>query len=888
MTVPAFSFSADAIDNGVHRTFSELKHDGFYEAAAAYETIHSVDIKAVNAVIDELIRISDTEGRSDKIEKISRLSNLSNAGSPDDSSTSVSPAVFFDYLKNISAPGGFKIRIIDNRAAAYPYKSVSVFDSYYARAFLKSAPGGSGAAGNKYLPAFYFKKTGVRWVLDINYIFKLINSATGILYQDAETFILAEQIWFLSQYEKFAELERFASGNYICGLNDARAGNEVQKIAEEKLSGAALHFYMSLVDFKAGRYKHSYSHISACRILAAEYFIVETVFNMLLTQRKFGRLVKEEFVIACRSDPYNYLALMIIGEFYNLNFRYSLSYEAFELASFINPYLTPHYHIVYADTLEKLKNYNAAGDQLSKCGAYGSDFYYTRYLAGKKYITGGDEKKAAREFESVIGFLNYAETRREVARWLMNFHYKNGNFEAYYAYRRTFLASFFNSPLFIGILGVLWLLYILKKYIARYIMIPLMNLIAAIFKSEILYDRTFDAYCNFSDSDAAVKYFYKYFISIDKQTSPGAYERCSLKLANYLLSIYRPDEAKKIFTALLSFRPSSLEALLGLAIAEYDLKNYEIALEYFKSGIDSATDNHLFYYYAGICTMIEGRRKEAAELIMISYKINSSFEPALSLCNNYYLSNNSIGELVSFYDDIFILGDFSENFIQYYLKLNISRMDRVRVLKMLDRLQNFKISKAGTYLEIARACRELDKFEEAVIFIHKGILTAIGYKWTMKFCGTAFIKWLTAFMTFYTNDAMIKTLLLELGITYKKMGCAKKAEAVLKKIIKNFPDNAYAHFLLDNFNRCVELMTAELNESDYPWNNASIVEAICYCLKETNDGQRLGRYREWGIHYASSISNEFGIFSYRYLRYIPKTLFLSIINGTDGGVKINF
>jgi len=93
--------------------------------------------------------------------------------------------------------------------------------------------------------------------------------------------------------------------------------------------------------------------------------------------------------------------------------------------------------------------------------------------------------------------------------------------------------------------------------------------------------------------------------------------------------------------------------------------------------------------------------------------------------------------------------------------------------------------------------------------------------------------------------------------------------------------------MLNNFNRSIELMAAEISESNYPWNNASIVEAIYHCLKETNNPQRLERYREWGIHYARSISNEFGIFSYRYLKYIPKERFLKIISDRETEIKIN-
>jgi tetratricopeptide (TPR) repeat protein len=837
-------------------SFEERKIDFFSIAINDYEMANSSEIGAVKAAVGGFRR-----GKS--------AAALIRAG------------LFDETIKDsilASGAAGLKIRVTGSRAVAY-------LQNYPVNELLPSAR--PAAEAFKIRPALYLIKSGGAWLPDMDYMVKLSEARTGDLYQDAETFILAEQIWLLSQYKEFERLPSINNGDYISGLNNLSGDNDARAQFEKKIMLAPDHFYSCLLDFKAGRYKHSYSHISACRALAGGNFIVETVFNMILTHRKFGRLISEEFVNSYRKDPYNYLALMAIGEFYNLRFRYDQSLMAFELASSLNPFMTPHYHIVFANTYEKLKNYTAAGDQLSICSSYGPDFYYTRYLAGKKYIMGGDEKKAAREFEAVIDSLNFAETKREVAYWLMNYHWKNDNSESYYLYRRAYITSFFNSPMFIFLLGILWLVYMLRKAAARYIMIPVLKALAKIFNKEIFYNKTFDAYCNFADCETGINYYAAYAKSVDKKRFPEVYERSALKLANYLLSVYRPEEAKKIYTELFSFRPDCVEALLGLAISEYDLKNYEVALEYFKSGIESAVDNHLFYYYAGICTMLDGMKKEAIELIMISYKINSSFEPALGLCNNYFLANNMIGELVSFYDDIFVLGDFSESYIQYYLKLNVSRMDSARIKKMLDKVRGMKIVKPETCLEAAVACRELDLFDEAAGYIYKSILISAGYKWLSGFKTLEILERAAMLLPYYKNGRYSKIQLLELGITYKKNNDIKKAEEIFKKIIKSFPDHAYAHFLLNNYNRSIELMAAELSESNYPWNNASIVEAIFYCLKETNNRQRLDRYREWGVHYARSISNEFGIFSYRHLRYIPKTQFLNTINDNEGGLKIN-
>lgn len=832
-------------------SFEERKIDFFSLAIADYEAANSSEISAVKAAAASFCRGTDA-------------SALIRAGLFD-------AEIKGSIQKTDGA--GLKVRIIGSRAVAY------IQDYPVSWLLPSSKPAGFNAPIR---PALYFIESNGEWLADMDYMVKLSEARTADLYQDAETFILAEQIWLLGQFKEFEDLTLVNNGDYIKGLSGLLSGAaDARTQFEKKITQASDHFYLCLAEFKAGRYKHSYSHISACRALSGGNFIVETVFNMILTHRKFGRLIGEEFVDSYRKDPYNYLALLVIGEFYNIRFRYDQSLMAFELASKLSPFMTPHYHIVYSNTCEKLKNYTAAGDQLSICSSYGADFYYTRYLAGKKYIMGGDEKKAAREFEAVIGPLNFAETKREVAYWLMNYYHKNGDYKSYYLYRRAYIASFFNSPMFIFLLGIIWLFYVLRKAAARHIMIPVLKALANLMNKEMLYNKVFDAYCNFADCEAGIKYYSAYAKNIDKKIFPGAYQRCCLKLANYMLSVYRPEEAKKIYTELFSFRPDCIEALLGLAISEYDLKNYEVAIEYFKSGIELAPDNHLFYYYAGICTMLDGMKKEAIELIMISYKINSSFEPALSLCNNYFLANNMISELVSFYDDIFVLGDFSESYIQYYLKLNVSRMDSARIKKMLAMLRRMKIVRPETCLEAAVACRELDLFDEAAGYIYKSILISAGYKWLAGLKALKILERAAMFLPCYKNGRYLKIQLLELGITYKKSNDIKKAEYIFKKIIANFPDHAYAHFLLNNYNRSIELMAAELSESNYPWNNASIVEAIFYCLKETNNRRRLERYREWGVHYARSISNEFGIFSYRHLRYIPKTQFLNIINDNN-------
>ncbi|HOT74144.1 MAG TPA: tetratricopeptide repeat protein [Candidatus Wallbacteria bacterium] len=870
-------------------SFERVARDLFDEAAEDYEKSASSEIALIKTLASELFSIPGISSPAERVAKLSRLCVPPDAelGAGDGVAA---PAHILDVLKaarDKDPDSQGRVRIVENRAVLYIYNEMAFGPGPAAESGRPREKFEPGMEYLKYTPPLYFRKNKDGWLLDSGYMFRLISGRTGHLYQDAETFMLAEQLWLLSQYKEFSGFDSLLEGDFTGSLNSHAAGSDVKNPAEPYLKGPALDFYMCLLEFKAGRYKQSYSHISACRALSGGNFIVETVFNMILSQRKFGRLIDEKYVQGYRKDPYNYLALMVIGEFYNLNFSFGLSVSAFRLASQLNCRLTPHYHVVYANTLENLKNYKAAGDELSKCSSYGPEFYYTRYLAGKKYILGGEDKKAAAEFESVISSLNFAETKREVAGWLMNYHLKNGNLPSYYEYRREYYKSFFNSPMFIGILIILWFVYMLRKTMARYLMIPFLKALARFYKNEKLCGKIFDAYCNFADGESGVKFYESYIKSISQQTQPQVFERSSLKLANYLLSIYRPEEAKKIFAGLLSFRPDCAGALLGLGIAEYDLKNIDIAIEYFMSGIETEHENHLFYYYAGICNMLKGFKKEAIELIMISYKINSSFEPALNLCNNYFLSNNMITELVTFYDDLFVLGDLNENYVQHYLKLNTCRMDASRILKMIGVYDKIKVARPETYMDMALANRELELFEEAAALICRSILLAGGYTRLSGLKSLPLLELAALNLPRYKNLQSFNHQLLELGITFRRMGRNAKAESVFKRILKRSPDYAYANYMLNDFSRSIELMAAELSESNYPWNNASIVEAIYHCLKETNNPQRLDRYREWGVHYARSISNDFGIFSYRYLKYIPKERFLKIISDMETEIKIN-
>lgn len=856
-------------------TFQDVAQDIFAASAAAYEASASAEIGLVRSVIDDLTAAAGLPEPLERLKKLSELSNMSASGRADGNIDLARASEFLDFFSAAVRDKGaakFRVRVSGARAAVYMSGSAA-----------GNPPSSRGEfKAGRFLPAVYMLKSSGRWILDADYIFKLLKNQSGDLYLDAETFILAEQLWFLSQYEKFAGFNSIFNGDFVSGLSAAPSGGrDAQKYIEETLKGEAMHFYMCLSDFKSGRYKQAYSHISACRAMSPGNLIVETVFNMILSQRKFARLIDENFVAACGADPYNYLALMVIGEFYNARMRYDRSLLAFEAACGLNAYLTPHYHIVYANTLEKLRNHIAAGDELAKCCVYGRDFYYTGYLAGKKYLEGGAEKKAAAQFEKVIDSLNFAETKREVAYWLMNYHDKSGDLQKFYLYRRAYFKSFFNSPTFIGVLILFWFFYLMRKAVVRFIFIPVLKGMSRIFKNEALFNNTFNAYCNFGDSEAGVKYYSEYVQRIDKNKDPGVYERSAVKLGVYLLSAYRTEEAKKIFVELLSFKPDCGDAILGLGIAEYDLKNMQIALEYFMSAIEAIPENNMPYYYAGICNVLAGSKKEGIELIMISYKIDNSCESALNLCESYFLSNNMIGELVSFYDDMLVVGDLTENYIQHYLKLNVSRMDAVRVGRMLEKAKGVAITKPETYLELAVAARELNMFPEAAAMILKSMLISGGYGWLSGLRSLAVLEFAAFSLPRYRNSSLFNLQLLELGITYRRMGETAMADRALRRIIKNSPDYAYAHFLLKDFDRSIELMAGELSESNYPWNNASIVEVIYHCLKETKNKQRLDRYREWGLHYARSISDEFGIFSYKYLKYIPKNLFLKIINDND-------
>lgn len=843
-----------------------------FGSAAGYEASFSSEIRLVRETVAALNSVSRLASPIERVDGLSRLSNLSVAGRAGENTDLARAAELLEIFAGAGGPAGGAVRIVGSRAAVY-------MGGGFRGAVRSASPA---APAGRFLPAVYFLKSGGAWVLDADYIFKLLKNQTGDLYLDAETFILAEQVWFLIQREEFRSLNDLFGGDFVSGLSQApSAGREVQKRIEDSLTGAALHFYLCLHDFKLGRYKQAYSHISSCRAMSPGIPVVETVFNMILSQRKFARLIDEKFVETCASDPYNHLALMVAGEYYNIQMRYDMSLVAFETASSLNAYLTPHYHIVRAGTLEKLQKHIEAGDELAKCSAYGPDFYYTGYLAGKKYAEGGDDRKAAAEFEKVIDSLNYAETKREVAYWLMNYHRASGEEAKYYAYRRAYLKSFFNSPTFIGVLIIFWFFYLVRRAAARYFIIPLLKAVSLVYKREWLIDRTFNASCNYGDGEAGVRYYSNYIAGIDKSKGAGAYERAALKLGIYLLSAYRPEEAKKVFGELLAFKPDCGDAILGLGIAEYDLKNIEVALEYFMSAIDAIPENNMPYYYAGICNMLMGAKKEGIELIMISYKIDNTCEPALNLCENYFLSHNLVKELVAFYDDLFVVGDFTEHYIQHYLKLNIARMDSARTARMLEKARKLIVRRPETLLDMSVASRELGRLDDAVTLALKSILFAGGYGWMAGARSRRVLEAAAFGLPVYKGGRLYSQQLLELGIAYRLMGDNASADNAFKRIIRHSPDYPFAHFFLNDFSRSAELMAGELSESNQPWNNASIVEAIYHCLKETNNQNRLDRYREWGRHYARSISDELGIFSYKYLKYIPKTLFLKIINEGD-------
>ena len=778
---------------------------------------------------------------------------------------------FCDMLVNISRDGEAKwlIRIRDERAIAYESHAAKN-ESFFEK---KAGP-----------MKLYFFKNGQNWIFD----FRATIAATDIdmlttLKMHDES-LLRDQSWLLQQYRQYDEIIKLFDGRLLPKFEEESARRLINYITQTPKSAAA-HYYLSIVYFRMGYFKLAYNHIRESRLLSGGEIAIEIFYARMAILRKFGGILDEKIASIYHSDPYNQMALMVMGEYYSAKFRYDVSAEAFNAAGVICPFMTPHYHVVYSASLEKLGKFKEAADELSRCPSYGSDFYYASYMAGKMYLKAGKDELAAKEFQSVIKNLNFAETRREVAGWLMDYHLAGNDYANYSLYRRYYLMSFINSPFFVMILITLWLIYMIRKLLIKNIFIPLLSGTAYIFKNNLIHNMLFDLRVHFAQNERAISDFKAYSKKIEDR-APLIFQKNMIKLGNFFLSIYKPGEALEIFRHILACDPGCNEAILGLGLSEYDLKNYETAAQYFMSGIELEAENHFFYYYAGICNMMLDQKQNGIELITMSYKINNAFTLALSICETHYLGESKINDMVAFYDDVFTLGDVKDFFIEKYLQLHISRMDQARLQKMLNVFPSLAVRQAEAYLAAASAFREIGKNEEAIKYSLISILTSKGISLDLKKYSRRTLEILNFITPGLKANKLLSNQLLELGIAYKCAGEESNALRIFNKITHSDPNYPFVYFFLKNYKKSFELMAAQLSENNYPWNNASIVEAIYLSLKETRNEYRITRYREWGTHYARAISNNFGIFSYKYLRHVPKSKFLEIINDADVNIKI--
>ncbi|HNY13101.1 MAG TPA: hypothetical protein PKK26_16050, partial [Candidatus Wallbacteria bacterium] len=414
----------------------------------------------------------------------------------------------------------------------------------------------------------------------------------------------------------------------------------------------------------------------------------------------------------------------------------------------------------------------------------------------------------------------------------------------------------------------------------KYSLFAIMPVACRFSRSRAVHEKALDIYHYYGKYDAGTEYFKKYLAGVRNGGNQKDYIRGLLKLAGAYSRLYKVNEALPLYREALGLSPGDTDAVLGLGICEYDMKNYDIAFEYFSSGMESDPENHLFYYYRGLCLMMIGKRAEGIDNIMSAYKVNNAFEPAVAICESYFLGENRVDELVRFYDDILVLGDLKENFIERSLRLHITRMDAPRILKFLEASEKMKICGRDVFITIGCAYREIGRAAEAEKAMKKGIEAAVGVDFDPK----GPIRWATNFMKrhFWPERYRVAPLqYLELGITYKCLGREDMAASCFKKATRIDSNYPYVYYFLKDYNRSFELMARQISDNELPWTNASIVEAVYLSLKEIKDEAHLRRYREWGRHYAGSFPDEFGIFSYKYLKYIPKSKYLEIFNDSE-------
>jgi len=837
----------------------------FEKAAREYEALNSVEI---GLILSTAGRVAEALEKQNWPSFFSQCLNASDSGS-DPVRDEVRRIWSEQFSPGKYRMAGKRVQIVDSRAVVY-------FDS---------------GTNSVSIAPMYFVKGPLGWRLDSDFILGHVITRAGEPFGRDDNAFEVEQNWLLAQYEDFAGIQALFPRKYV-SPDDSAVAAKVRDMVSNNPQNAAALFYLSQIYVKMRYLKESYKVIQQCRAMAPGNIFVELDHSRKLLQRKLGWLITDGLFMLVAKNPYNPQALLVLGETANARYRYDVSIEAFAMAKKLYKYIQPHYHFVYAGSLEQVKNYSLAAEEYAMCAAYGPDYFYGHYLAGKMFSHSGDRDRAAMEFEAAFDSLVTAETKREVSAWLMEYYLQKGNLDEYYTYRRHYFISFVNSPFFIFLLLVLWLFYLMRRFWIRLALVLTLPAYCAIVGGARVYRFAFESLCAYGRDEMAMKLFKKRLAALKNcmgadyfSPAAGEYAQDLLWLADRMMKNFRAPEAQALFTEALEVLPGDPAALLGLGICEYDRKNFDLAIEYLKHGVEAEPENHLFYYYIGLSHLLAGRRQEGIENVMAAYKIDNSFEQALTICEGFFLNGGLVNELVSFLDDVTVLGDVKENFMDRALRLHISRMDYGRMRKLLALYPRTAISSPETYVTIGCAFRECGMYEEAQAAFLKSLSAAKGFASSgaspaAKFFGVTRAA-LAVFNPFRRRHSPEASQYLELGITCLRMGREDQASRYFRKSQRCDPEYPFIYFFLKDYQSAFEKLSGQISENDFPWNNASIVEAICLCLKEIKNDHQLLKYREWGAYYANTFPDEFGIFSYKYLRHVSKAKYLDIINDRD-------
>ncbi|MEZ7893161.1 MAG: tetratricopeptide repeat protein [Candidatus Wallbacteria bacterium] len=731
---------------------------------------------------------------------------------------------------------------------------------------------------------YLIKKNG-EWKIDGEFTAAttLLSGKSDAYENMAATAVEIETNWFLSQYEQFGNIIKQFKEPYLLTANEPYAAEIIKKAAHTEANPALL-YYAALCFQKRIKFKNAHELISKANDIMPDNIFIESLHCQIIMYRKFSRLITAKPVKLLEKAPYFTPLLLCAGSIFNSNLNYGLSEKMYKTALVMHPSIGAYFHSNYALTCEKLKKYETAAYHYKIAAESGGS--YNHYLAGKAYLAAENHEKAAAEFERCFDGLLSNPKKIETAQYLADHYLSKGDNEKYYDYKLCYYIALANSPAAIFTFITLLILFFTRKYLVKKALLTTYRHICKISMKPGFQYNAFDFYCENNNSGLAITLFSDYMDRLKKDKRDEEYIIAAIKLANHYLKLYKIDEAASLFKEALHMNPDCDSAILGLGMCEFELKNYEIAAEYFKSGIDINPEVCNFFYYLGLCQLVLNKSDDGINNIMNSYKVDNTFEPALTITQNYLISANKTKELVKFFDDIMIIGNLTEQFYDRYLRLNISLMDEGRLKKALEycAVKNFK--SADTFLSIGCAYREIGQYEKSEENIRKSIAISSGQSSDNN----------PAIRLFYgiknsisvPRGQIIANQYLELGITQKISG---NNEAAVKSFIKSkkaAPSFPYVYYFLKEYEKSCQMMPGQIKDSEMPWNNASTIEAIYLSLtaarpndKSSVNNEHKKNYRNWANFYLEAMPDGFGIFSYKYLKHIPKEKYLAIINDSD-------